>query len=723
MASIVPYIAINNIPLDCQAFVWPLASGPISPRVSFEVSHVVHEELLHLKNPVTYHYDVTNYDAEKPIVSKGSFSGLYLIEQQQVDYATFQWTIADQRVLYPEMRITAAFNVPRIVNELNLPGFEARGGDLKIGAGAANPNFDAISRYRYRPHTMQALGSLQFATPQAGVTTAAKPWTALQALLYVIQVASKRYPTITVRNEITDNGYMLQNEQVFEEQFPTVVARLLNYCRASIYLAHDGAWVIYDISVEPNFSGYGGYEGANTPSVLDISRLVPRELTVRFPREYEIRFDYYENTDGDGGTVGSRGITTTREPVAGQVTNYEFGLENVMPLPEAVGDKAAQTWVTISEGIALWNADSVHPWSHGKPLTLENIRRLGSSTVLLRFYAWKRSGGIDEILSGRIMTVLAHYRKTFRFPTTWFPMIESWSPVQVNVVDQVTAQRQPSPVWVDYSVIPSTRMPTGLMVPEAAKRATIINRAFPLGSGKAPPLADAKQAPATISVVNKELGIFRINMQEDRERYIASYIISALSRDVVLDLARSKMGLNYLLENIPLADDFHFSTLLSVSFSTPNDTDRLHEVKVSNPQGGSPHTYDYFYAQEPARYRWVDGKSSASPNGETGQVELKGFELTNEKILQAVAKAFFNRIAFSFVSRVHGIYRKVGFDATKDRPMGYAKGVGVHFMSNGLMEASLDISEQPPAMDLRCLLPTDVRRYIYRELEHPGSRS
>lgn len=708
MSDTVPYLAIGGVPLDCEAFAWPLAAGTVSPRVAFEVGPDVDRQLQALANPVTLEGRIAQTVGGKEKVFSFAIQALHLTERQVVDYPTVRWVLCDARILFEQVRVSGWFNVPRAVNEFAVPALPNPGG------GNQNPDFNAIAQYRYRPNTLRDPAGLRFATPGGPV---GRPWTALQAAQYLIGVVNTRHrASIVVVAESSDNGYQFPGgEPVDEERFPFALARMLSLARAGLYVAHDGRWVIYALQDEPLTVAVGGYDSAGLAEVRDISRLVPAAVNLRVPQEYEIRFDFYEPY---GATAG----------------RFDWLLENVLPLPESVtnvGSYVRGQWVPVTDGtdaagsgtaIAIWNADTANPWSNGKALTLADVRKLMTSSALLFAWAFNPAqGGLLPVQAGRIAALMTYYRRAFRIPAIWLNLIEGWRPYLVNIIDAVTGTRAPSTVWTDYTVLPVVRPPERNA--DAAKKLSATHRAWgDTNTANVPPLKDGQIAPARVSVLSQELGVLGVDFYPDLQHHVLRYVHSALTKDVQVDLLKSPLSVAWLLENSAFAADFHLSTLISVSFSTPNGSERFFEVR-SQPDaagaGARPPAYDIFFTREPARWQWVDGSSTAIVDGRTGQVTLKGFRLQNAKILGAIAQAYQNRLAFSFLSRIQGVFRRMGYDPAVDRPRGNIKAVSPALTVDGAFETTYDMTEPPPAPDLYEYLPTDVRRIIFRELRPP----
>ena len=706
----VPSLRLGGVALDCESFVWPFTAGAVSPQIAFEVGATVDKALQGLSNPVTLEVDVEMVSGGKAVRSRYRVEGLLLTERVPLDPWTVKWTIADERWQFQHARFSADFNSTRMTNERVVPTLVSAGG-ASAGAdlGNANPDFNSVARYRYWPHTLRSNEGLAFAVPGSTVDSSGRPWTALEALRYVLQAATKRYRGIKLRVDVQDNGYQLQDEEFKEEELPRILSRLLNLARAGLYVAADGTWVVYDGQGVPPLTGVGNYEGAGLVEVRDLSRACPAKVRVRFPKEYEIRFDFCEG-------------------VAGQTTGrFSFDMENVLPLPETVGKFPRGLFVRISDGtdasdaetaLSIWNNDTANPWPNGQKVTLALLRKLMTSSMLFQVLSLNPAGGIDPVLANRCAMLRQHYRQTFRIPIVWQNMIERWTPYLVSVISKITGRRQPSPVWQDYTLLLAQRLPGNSALPQA-RNLSAVQRAWPEGSAQRPALKDGRVAPATIEEVSQELGVFRVAFYPDLQNYVGRYIPSALKRDIALQFTRDPGAVGPLLEGEAWADDFHLSTLISCSFSTPNGSERMHEVEAAGPGGkGSLHTYDVPYMSEPARYAWVDGQSSAELKD--GLVQLQGFDLVNESVLSAVARGMFNRIAYSYANHVIGVFKKVGFNPADDRPLGRIKGVAMSFAGTEGLQAVYDVSEPPEAPDLRVLLPKDVRQYVYRQIESQG---
>ena len=438
-------------------------------------------------------------------------------------------------------------------------------------------------------------------------------------------------------------------------------------------------------------------EGSEVPIRQDLKRIRPGKIEMYFDQEYEVRFDYIHDSKPIGRTV-------QRDQIP------KFTLENVLPLPDEITRNGKTypkgSWVTIDDAITFWNTDTKEPQPQGRSLTFSAINKywLGENILEMRFALDpSQVDFMNPIWLERIQALRQHYRRTFRILPYWMKRIRSISATRATLLDPITGQRHPSPVYQDYCVVPTFRKAIKAKNKNAHKAARNIER-------WAANIDTAKPAPAVVSIINEKLGIFSINFLRDPLFMTSEIIRSAV--DNIPSLSAGSSTREAYWNKAKLKDLFKLSVVLSVVFAIPNDLDGKYLKSFVVEGGNEKIVQQILVRRDTARWKWTDQSRARIIDG---KIVVTGSKLDNKDVIDAIAKSEAERIRFSWEDRVIGVFTKVGWDPTWV-PFAWIKSVTLRFSINDGINTMFNMSEPPQAKDWSILVPQYVRNIINRAL-------
>jgi len=331
-----------------------------------------------------------------------------------------------------------------------------------------------------------------------------------------------------------DREFTLQNITL-RDQGDVAIARVLSYIPgAELYINADGQLVLFD-STDLD-GGEHILDGAQPTTwdgeaitKVERKQIRPNKVIVHYQREIEVAFEYSDNYAGTS--------------VADPIRNAPF-LENVLPTvdpstslevydPEPGGSQRVDvppgTWVPVRQWLAAM--DYAKP-SGSLPWTFETIR-WGWYLGLLADWLGAR-GDADDTEDGnvaaRVAALHTHFRQTFRINRRYMERIRSLRAVRVALLDPVTGARAPSAVWGQCCMIPSDK---GCLLmgnrrdPNRAKYFRNIDYLYPSIS-EGFELIDTAPSPALVTILDADLGIFRVEWKPSPYGDVGSIVPSIL---------------------------------------------------------------------------------------------------------------------------------------------------------------------------------------------------
>jgi len=704
-------ITLASQELDCRGLEFGLANGAVSPEWEITLSSASYDFVKGLVGQaVPLSIEAVTHSGAKEIPYRVEFEDVYLGELRLVSRNQYAITVRDHRSLWEGLAFSGEFNWPRITDEQRL----SVEGEL---LGGAYLDFDRIAKYRYLPRSGCVLSG--DAPPQYARAVGDDPhivaWTAFRAVRYLLERWLPDHDADNMRasglivslsrldldDNVHDNQYVLHRERYLGEAFSSVLDYMLDLAKLGLYV-RGRVGRLYRIDYDPKIKNLGRYSGGGEIARANLSGVRAKRLIHVFPRLQELRLDGEESD-----------TPRSRQP-------HELYVENVFQNPSLTRNLAgtfqAHEWLTITEGLAIYNQDQEHPWAFGRLTTADLCKFILRPEDVETFcYSADYESRIDPVCFSRLEAIMWAYRKVWRICQPWMDCIEGWEPYLAGLTDVTTRRRAFSPVYADATYIP--RM-TGAS-PESASAYVV--RCWPDDASRS--LENARASGyLSLRVVSKELGIFRVETILDRQALMGDVVLGVLTDLPLLDvMAAARNGRQYY-RGARLEPEFHLSTIVSATIATPMHRHRRFFV-ITTPAGGyteedaeGPDQILY-HTGEPLRERWVDGKTETVLD-EDG-LWLLETDPINAPILESVADAESSRYYFSMRDRLIGWACSPYWDDDVCRPRGSISSVVVRLSAVGdaaKVETEFRAPNPPPARDLYEMLPLNVRRYLYPRL-------
>lgn len=311
--------------------------------------------------------------------------------------------------------------------------------------------------------------------------------------------------------------------------------------------------------------------GSGTARSGSLAGVRPSAVNVLFSIEQELKF-----TSVDEGSSGYsfRG---------GNTTKY---LENVIQLPDPSttinGRSVARgTWVSIDSAFTAWGAPSLNGNAILGPLTQDEVRSRWFGDRL-DVYAGLGDQTSDGLWAARIAMVKEHYRQTYRISPYWQNRILSLSAERVGIIDRENGSKAPAYVTANYAFSPNVR---GRF--SGPENQFLIVNAYAYSDS----LATSKQAPATVQVLDPQLGIIHLKYGKDamgRQSQVfpcsvddpPALVFGKGSRNPMFSDGTLTAGAN----TTKLSATHKVAVVLTAVPSAPNTNDQLYRVRVTPDQ-------------------------------------------------------------------------------------------------------------------------------------------
>jgi hypothetical protein len=637
------------------------------------------------------------------------------------------FVVSDIRWQWSRALVVGAFNIPRKTGTRRVVG----GGRVEIK--------QTIDRYAYARASLDDKTGLQ------------KRWTAHSLVERVLSTVAEYCIHGWRIESFPADALTVENLDLADGGDVAIQRALAHAPGAMVRVDKDGYAVVFD----------GTYQGLTRKEMEDagprtdagqIERLVdlkairPRAIRVHFERDVELRFDATEEDDGRQYAVD--------EAVP------EMTMENVLPLPDPETtidkEKVAQgTWVSFSKIIPVWSADASQ--IDGPPLTFENIRKywFNLEGQYSRFEKLAQSSAEKSWLA-RIAAIKAHYRQTYRINPDWMRHIRDLRPTRVGVLDPVTGTRSPSMAWSQYAVVPSDKAKSlmGQFDPNNQFVCANVNGYPRKADGTPNPdgeLYEESAAPAVVDVLDRELGILRINYRTDPHGMRSSIVPSMLRKLGSGDIESITRNLKDQLGHpiafgcqvsgcfpVFLADDFRAAVIVTARPFGPNGKKRcfMYEVTpdlVKKQMASSFLIHDgdgptwNLYCPPTVMSAWyshaktIDARESAKAlfgfSGEPPEQDAPGYVLVNMMdgsdsmyLLPAVAVAMAVSTWAQFINQIEG---SPAFHLDPNLKMvGNIEAIRHRLDPDGRLLTFVDMPAARKVIDALALLPSDLRSKI-----------
>lgn len=493
--------------------------------------------------------------------------------------------VSDRRWLWPRIWIHRAYNIRRRTGERRI---------LQEG-GVPDQLAQIEDDVHYQPWSL---------FPRDAPST---PWTARQLVEDVLEELVPGEWTIatTLTRDLGVEGV------VIDDIGPSALIRALGRLPGDeLYQHPDGKIVVYDQrdGSEAAAVAAAGPPVAGPPlsTKLDLRATRPARVRVKFTREVEARFD----SVAEGGTR----VEDAREMI------------NVAPVPDftlTVGGRQVPqgTWLSIDELFTAWNADprpvgTTWVWSHA------NVQAMWFLPQVLQIIMQGTGIDPDPIAMRRVVAINAYYRQVYQIDRKFYDRIAKFVAVRASILDTEIGVRAPAVAYSGWTQLFNRRA--------GAADIVRVTRFVESVAGYATRLADARVAPARVSILDGDQGIIRFTYQLDpdgRLAYVApGESVGRAIADNELPEAdprrEAQSDLGTTIDACRLSPNHSVATVLTIMPAAPNDERRLHEEVVEPSEAfaalglpapecnGPEWTLRVRPALETARFAWQDDNAT-----------------------------------------------------------------------------------------------------------------
>lgn len=455
---------------------WVFQTGGSSPRIPLRVSESVDRQLLAkgvLDARSTPWLLGFVESGQPPIVVRN----LWFMERRRtIGPNKVLYFLADRRVALEGRLIDTVYNLMRPGQDRQRPQGPLVNSNIAI--------FSGVPKSHFVPMSCRTGSQSQGARFSSGLNDNYQPWTALSALLWLLDDngflkaygsfqdldgTPFRFGKVKVTDRVVERKLLLK---AFNPR--TSWSGAVNACarqaRVMVYVDEDGGFVVDDLEPDNSFlQDYGAYQGAGgIPIFASLQRNAPRVTTIYFPTFDEIRWNYDERIAEDVATG-----EVSSAIVQPDLLNREqdtFFLENVVRMPQDTENYQKGQYVEISKALEEWDRDpdnrpvqdfiAIPNGASGGGATRERIRvytlpalRAFTSTVALSANLIRDPARTDfrnSVLEARVAAIYSGYRRLFRFPEAWLDHIDNFKAELGTVFAFASRTFQPSPVWMDY---------------------------------------------------------------------------------------------------------------------------------------------------------------------------------------------------------------------------------------------------------------------------------
>lgn len=445
-----------------------------------------------------------------------------------------------------------------------------------------------------------------------------KRWSAKEALLHVLDIVEPKNVIVDgfpIEEKLAPEAgqFTLQNVML-RDPADIAIGKMLNHIPgADLWVDQNSRIRIYDATDLDEMEKYfrklppSTYSG-DAAAWVDRREVRPRAIRVYYQREVECVFDFSDD-------FGPTSALPNRDAPF---------LENVLPTvdPETVVQEydpesneikkkrvPPGTWITVHrwlqamdetrpEGSLAWTFETIKKhWLKGD---LEGV--LGSRGLDL---------DEDARVAARVQVLRQHFRQTFRISRRYMERIRDLRAVRVALLDPVTGARAPAAVWGQACIIPTTKGKYMASRKPGRNYGVFRNVDFlaPSADGSTR-LIDTAPGPAQVSIVDRELGIFRVEWINspygDVDSFVPCMLVDAKNRPTVVtrDLSmqdEQPMGAGMQVENgtngIFLRETLQMRVMLTIVPAAPNNLRQFHGIEVEARNVATIFTREYRIAK------------------------------------------------------------------------------------------------------------------------------
>ncbi len=704
----------------------------LGPRPSLIAFRLPRASLDEIKAEAGYEkpYDLT-VKTPGPVAPEHTIANLWYVDESPVEQAEAVGigVFADRRVWWPYRTIDRCYNLHRQV-------------------GVKRPVYDAAGQFA----TLPTSADIQWRRASLKIDNGSyRPWSMREILHDVVTAVD---PSATI---VDDESFVALDEPQVDEIYlrgdgASAIQQALEYFpEATMTVDPNGNVVFYSraagLEHDEELSDRIGphIEGSSALVRKDLRATCPTSIRVYFPILCEVRFDAID--------WGERSTFADIHPRM---------LTNVIPLPEwdrvIGGQRQVQgTYVPFDDYL-----DSLPLAPGGVQVTREMVRvaqlpgldLMGTLGELGRFAETENNW--PAIAAG----LARHFRRTFVLPAPFADNSLAIEAQRITVLNHITAQRAPSPVYSEHCIVPTDKGKIRRMDELDADGMHLLTNV----NGYAPTLDErAFPAEATVLVGDQDKGVIDITYVSDPYGLGAMLLPSMVEIAGLPMLSDRRRGryvaamTNTVTQSgtsnaLPkLTDDHRLSTILTLTPGLPN-TERRHyaiDVNVGDVVEQLPAavqaivweargiTQELFEGRESARIAWSDQASATiesiflSPTHD--DAALRPLVVNDDQFqpleapaqrganIRALAHARAIREWSRYAEHLSGSLRGGHAHATWGLPLrGWAESITTTLSEDGTTHTTVTFPDRLPLLDWATLLGADQRQIIFRQVWRRG---
>lgn len=555
--------------------------------------------------------------------------------------------------------------------------------------------------------------------------------------------------------EVSDGKYRIEGQvpdvpvQGLEIDDPgnVAISRILDQIGFKVIVDYDGTAVAFD---GRDLSKASAVMKAALPEIdgsafapkASLRAIRPGRMVPLFNRECELAFRSVE------------------EDESATVTENQLYMVNVIPSPDdqitvTIGGSARAvgrgTYVPLPALLDAWNEDRP---TGAPPLTLDFIRKhwlMGNAIEANYCQLGERNPPLPNWVA-RIAALRQHFRVTYQISNKWMRRIKGLRPYRLGIYDPLNGVHAPAGVFMDYATEETWK---GLLEGTNAQYLWLNIHGFP-AQGTHPDSSDAKQAPATVEVLDEDLGVIHIAFKRDTLGYTQTYhpslIVDEAGREIVptanvADWRKSPLGRDFKVQGtqgfLCLSSSHRVCVVLTAIPASPNTQRQLHDVEVVEGQiaqhfagvegakGGEGHAWHLRVGPQVvnARILWQEEREGlyerifgldAGRRGVPSR-EIPAEMIANKEQIEEVARATAAGLWSGLLDRYEGS-RMAHFTGDPSiRPQGNIDVVSHALGVDGVMRTTVAANRDVRGPNPLAYLPDSVRTAVYRILPPTGA--
>lgn len=332
---------------------------------------------------------------------------------------------------------------------------------------------------------------------------------------------------------------------------------------------------------------------------------------------------------------------------------------------------------------------------------------------------------LDPVRMAWVRAIRQHLYQTYRIWPDYIDSIVEWIPKRAGLVDLVYRSMMPSPVFTQYCLFPALlpaveaidlKQVTGTNKDDTDGLPTTLGKFFgrqsDLGKFVNPKVKaiigaddDVTYSPFTISIIDQDLGVFRVTPMNDLEGIIGEITIAQVENlnKTLIDVNNDDVVINtdgtYLQGFMWLKSTKKLKTIISIVPATPNGDGQLYTLDKTPEEFGHP-------AGIAPRLKVISKREVCRV-----RVDQK---IMNKELLDDIANAEVKTLLESYRDRTAGIVEYDGF-ATDAELVGFQN--SIMFQAGGLGARTYqDYNETPEPPPFYTLVNHTTQKLLFRRI-------